>query len=143
MSDRQGREVATTQLPEALIALLEAPSPCLIATTNPDGSPQLTQTWVDTDGEHILVNTVQGYRKLTNIERDPRVAISVLDRDDPSTYYSVQGTVIDMDTEHGAESIESLSQKYTGGPYRQYGGRQAVRVLLTIRVDRIVHAPWA
>ena len=65
-----------TDLPAGLIGLLERPSPCLLATIDPDGSPQLTQTWVDTDGTHILINTVQGHRKLKNIERDPRVAVS-------------------------------------------------------------------
>ncbi|MGW2286975.1 hypothetical protein [Streptomyces phaeochromogenes] len=48
-----------TPLPGELLKLLNRPSPCFIATTMPDGSPQLTQTWVDTDGEHILINTVE------------------------------------------------------------------------------------
>jgi PPOX class probable F420-dependent enzyme len=131
-----------TDLPSGLLDLLKRPSPCLIATTNEDGSPQLTQTWVDTDGTHILINTVEGYRKLRNIRRDPRVAVSVLDPDDPSTYYSVQGTVVETSSERGPESIERLSQKYTGGPYRPYRTGPQVRVLLTIRVDAIVHRPW-
>jgi hypothetical protein len=77
-SPHHGRkEALMADLPAGLIALLERPSPCLLATINPDGSPQLTQTWVDTDGTHILINTVQGHRKLKNIERDPRVAVSV------------------------------------------------------------------
>ena len=63
-----------TPLPGELLKLLNRPSPCFIATTMPDGSPQLTQTWVDTDGEHILINTVEGYRKTKNVQRDPRVA---------------------------------------------------------------------
>jgi PPOX class probable F420-dependent enzyme len=132
-----------TDLPAGLIGLLERPSPCLLATIDPDGSPQLTQTWVDTDGTHILINTVQGHRKLKNIERDPRVAVSVLDADDPAAYYSVRGTVIGTGTDGARESIERLSQKYTGGPYRNYGGSSAeVRVLLTIQADRIIHEPW-
>ncbi|WP_436535193.1 PPOX class F420-dependent oxidoreductase [Actinoplanes sp. HUAS TT8] len=131
-----------TELPTRLIDMLEAPSPCLIATTNPDGSPQLTQTWVDTDGKHVLINTVQGFRKLRNIERDPRVAVSILDAADPTTYYSLNGTVISMDTDGARESIDRISQKYTGGPYQNYGGREQTRVLLTIRVDRVIHAPW-
>jgi PPOX class probable F420-dependent enzyme len=130
-------------LPDRLLALLQAPSTCLIATTDPDGSPQLTETWVDTDGKHVLINTVQGFRKLKNIRRDPRVAVSILDRDDPATYYSLAGTVISTDTEGAAEHIDRLSHKYTGGPYPNYRGRPQVRVLLTIRVDRIVHAPWS
>jgi PPOX class probable F420-dependent enzyme len=131
-----------SDLPGRLVDLLQAPSTGLIATTNPDGSPQLTEVWVDTDGKHVLVNTVQGFRKLRNVERDPRVAVSILDRSDPATYYSLAGTVISADTEGAAEHIERLSHKYTGGPYPNYSGRPQVRVLLTIRVDRIVHAPW-
>jgi PPOX class probable F420-dependent enzyme len=131
-----------SDLPDRLLDLLQAPSTGLIATTNPDGSPQLTEVWLDTDGKHVLINTVQGFRKLRNIERDPRVAVSILDRDDPATYYSVAGTVISADTEGAAEHIERVSHKYTGGPYPNYGGRPQVRVLLTVRVDRIVHAPW-
>lgn len=132
-----------TDLPKGLLDLLHAPSPCLIATTNPDGSPQLTQTWVDTDGEHIIINTVRGFRKLKNVQRDPRVAVSVLDPEDPSSYYSVNGTVVDIDESKGQESIDRLAQKYTGGPYRSFTGRPQVRVVLTIRVDRVVHEPFA
>ncbi len=91
-----------TDLPDRLLAMLQAPSICLIATTNPDGAPQLTETWVDTDGQHVLINTVQGFRKLKNVGRDPRVAVSILDRDDPANYYSLAGTVISTDTEGAA-----------------------------------------
>jgi hypothetical protein len=62
------------KLPDGLLALLQQPSPCYLATTMADGSPQLTQTWVDTDGEHVLINSVRGFQKIRNIERDPRVA---------------------------------------------------------------------
>ena len=56
-----------TALPDELVALLKAPSPCFLATSEPDGSPQLTQTWVDTDGDHVVINTVDGHRKLANM----------------------------------------------------------------------------
>ena len=45
-------------LPEDLIAMLRQPSTCFLATLMPDGSPQMTETWVDTDGEHVVINTV-------------------------------------------------------------------------------------
>src|SRR3712207_8148520 len=54
------------------------------------GSPQLTQTWVDTDGEHVLINTVQGFQKVRNVERDPRVAVTVSDPDNPRRYFAVR-----------------------------------------------------
>jgi hypothetical protein len=78
----------------------------------PDGSPQLTQTWVDTDGEHVLINSVAGFQKIRNIERDPRVA-------------------------GAADHIEKLAQRYLGGPYPWYGGRDQTRLLITIEADKI------
>ncbi|CAA9420499.1 MAG: Putative oxidoreductase [uncultured Rubrobacteraceae bacterium] len=120
-----------------LLALLKRPSTCYIATTMSDGSPQLTQTWVDTDGEHVLINSVQGFLKLRNIERDPRVAVVVSDPDNPQRYFQVRGRVIDVTTEGGTDHIEALSQRYLGTPYPWYGGRDQVRVIITIEAEKI------
>ena len=124
-------------LPAGLLALLSQPSPCFIATTMPDGSPQLTQTWVDTDGEHIIINTVQGFQKVLNVERDPRVAVNVCDPGNTLRYYAVRGRVTHTTTQGGADHIEALSQRYLGGPYPWYGGRDQVRVLLTITAGTV------
>ena len=133
-----------TELAGDLLDLLNAPSICLIATIDPDGAPQLTETWVESDGTHIVINTIEGFRKLANVRRDPRVAITILDSEQPVRYFSVRGTVVDVTSEGGAEGIERLSHKYTGGPYRPFRPGLQTRVLLTIRVDRIVHPPgWA
>ena len=126
-----------TTLPDALLALLRQPSPCFIATTMPDGSPHLTETWVDTDGEHVLINSVQGYLKVRNIARDPRVAVAIADPANPSRYFQVRGRVVATTTEGAAEHIEMLSQRYLGTPYPWYGGRDQVRVLLTIAPEKI------
>ena len=126
-----------TTLPDGLLTLLRQASPCYIATAMADGSPQLTQTWVDTDGEHILINSVQGNLKLRNIARDPRVAVAVADPANPARYFQVRGRVIATTTEGAAEHIEQLSQRYFGTPYPWYGGRDQVRVLITIEPERI------
>ena len=124
-------------LPEDLIALLHQPSPCFVATVMPDGSPQMTQTWVDTDGKHVIINTVQGFQKVKNVERDPRVAVSVADPARPSRYYEIRGQVVNVTTEGGAEHIEALAQRYLGAPYPWFGGRDQVRVIVTISADKI------
>lgn len=49
-------------LPDDLVAPLRNASVCYLATTMPDGSPQLTQTWVDTDGQHVVINTIEARR---------------------------------------------------------------------------------
>jgi PPOX class probable F420-dependent enzyme len=110
--DQRARE----GLPEALLELLRRPSTCYVATTMADGSPQLTQTWVDTDGERILINSVQGFLKVRNVERDPRVAVAVSDPDNPRRYFQVRGRVVEVTTEGAADHIEKLSQNTSARP---------------------------
>ncbi len=125
------------ELPESLLTLLRGKATCYLATTMPDGSPQLTQTWVDTDGSHVVINTVAGFQKVRNVERDPRVAVTIADPEKPSRYVAVRGRVVSATTEGGAEHIEALSLRYLGRPYAWYGGRDQVRVILRIEADKI------
>jgi PPOX class probable F420-dependent enzyme len=127
------------KLPEGLLDLLRRASPCFLSTSMPDGSPQLTQTWVDTDGEHILINTVDGFQKVKNIRRDPRVAVAVSDPSNPSRYFSIRGEVLSVTADGAAEHIEQLAQRYLGTPYPWYGGRDQTRLILTIE-PRKIHA---
>jgi PPOX class probable F420-dependent enzyme len=125
-------------LPDGLLDLLRRPSPCFIATLMPDGSPQLTQTWVTTDGEHVVLNIVDGSQKVKNLARDARVAVNVIDPDDVFRYYAVRGRVIDTTTEGGRESIDEISHKYLGIPYPNFSGNpNETRVLITIEADKV------
>jgi PPOX class probable F420-dependent enzyme len=124
-------------LPDDLLALLRAKSTCYIATLMKDGSPQLTQVWVDTDGEHVIVNSVDTHLKVRNLRRDPRVAVTISDPAHPGGFYQVRGRAISITEEGGPEHIEMMAQKYTGGSYPWYGGRDQVRVVITIEADKI------
>jgi PPOX class probable F420-dependent enzyme len=124
-------------LPPGLLDLLSQPSPCFVATVMPDGSPQMTQTWVDTDGTNILVNTVAGFQKVRNMERDARVALNVADPADVSRYFAVRGRVVSITADGAAEHIEQLAQKYLGGPYPWFGGRDQQRLLVTIEPEKV------
>ncbi|GAA1286828.1 PPOX class F420-dependent enzyme [Planotetraspora silvatica] len=126
------------KLSEELLELLRRPSLCYLATSMADGSPQLTQTWVDTDGEHVLINSVQTHVKTRNIERDPRVALTVSDPGDPTRYVQVRGRVLEVTTDGAAEHIDALAKKYLGTPYPWYGGRDQVRVIFVIEPERVV-----
>jgi PPOX class probable F420-dependent enzyme len=125
------------KLSEDLLALLRQPSTCYLATTMADGSPQITQTWVDTDGEHVIINSVQGYVKIKNISRDPRVAVAISAPGNPTRYFQVRGRVVKVTTEGAVEHIERLSQKYTGAPYRWWGGRNQVRLIIVIEPENV------
>ena len=127
-------------LPPELLAVLNARAICFVTTLMPDGSPQITQTWAGTDGEHILINTVDTHQKTRNITRDPRVAIGIADPAAPSRSWGIRGYVVSATTEHAREHIDELSQKYIGRPYPGFGGGAQQRVLLTVKVDKL-HSP--
>jgi PPOX class probable F420-dependent enzyme len=127
-------------LPPGLLALLRRPSPCFVATLMPDGSPQLTETWVTTDGEHVVINIVAGRQKARNIDRDTRVAVAIADPDELSRYYAVRGRVVDVTGEGGTESIDAISRKYTGRSYADFRGVDDPRLVVTIAAES-VHSP--
>jgi PPOX class probable F420-dependent enzyme len=124
-------------LPADLLDLLRRPSLCFVATVMPDGSPQLTQTWVSTDGEHIVVNTPDHSQKARNVARDPHVAVNVVDPENSRRYFAVRGRVIATTTEGGAENIDEISHKYLGRPYPNFSGRPETRLIMTIEADSI------
>ncbi|GAA0268452.1 TIGR03618 family F420-dependent PPOX class oxidoreductase [Cryptosporangium japonicum] len=128
-------------LPDALLEVLRGKAICFVTTLMPDGSPQISQTWADTDGTHVLINTVDTHQKARNIRRDSRVAIGVADPAAPLRSWALRGNVVAVETEGARENLEGLSQKYIGRPYPNYGGGgEQQRVLLTVEVDKI-HTP--
>jgi PPOX class probable F420-dependent enzyme len=136
MTDRP--QETPVDLPDGLLDLLRRPSPCFLATLMPDGAPQMTETWADTDGHHVLVNTVAGFQKVRNMERDPRVALNIADPSAVARYYAVRGRVVSITADGAAEHVERLAQRYIGGPYPWYGGRDQQRLIVAIEADRIV-----
>jgi PPOX class probable F420-dependent enzyme len=104
-----------------------------------DGSPQLTQTWVDTDGEHVLINSVEGFVKVKNIARDPRVVVAISSPSNPRRYFQVRGRVVQVTREGAADHIEMLAQRYTGKAYTWYGGRDQVRLIIVIEPEKITN----
>jgi PPOX class probable F420-dependent enzyme len=125
------------KLSEQLTMLLRKPSTCYLTTLMSDGSPQITQVWVDTDGEHVLVNSVRTHLKTRNIVRDPRVALAVSSPDSPSHYAQIRGRVLEVTAEGAAEHVEALALKYLGRPYPWFGGRDQERVLFVIEADSV------
>ena len=128
--------MADTLSPKAR-ALISRPVLATLATLNPDGSPQVTPLWIDLDGDDVVFNTARGRVKARNLEHDRRVAVSVIDPDDPYNVVALRGTVVDVTTEGADEHIDALAHKYLGVdsyPMRREG---EVRIRVTVRVDRI------
>lgn len=108
-----------------------------IATMMKNGSPQVTPVWVDYDGTYVLVNTARGRQKYLNIQRDPRVALSIQDPDDPFRKLLIRGKVVEM-TEQGAdEHIDRLALRYTGVPHYQRRLPGMVRIILKIKPEHV------
>ncbi|TQS43940.1 TIGR03618 family F420-dependent PPOX class oxidoreductase [Cryptosporangium phraense] len=124
-------------LPDDLRAVLQNSAICFFSTLMPDGSPQTTQTWADTDGEHILINTVDTHQKTRNVRRDPRVSLGIGDPAAPMRSWAVRGSVVSMTTDGAREHIDALSQRYLGRPYPGFGGGGGERVLLTVKVETV------
>ncbi|MFE7182065.1 PPOX class F420-dependent oxidoreductase [Streptomyces erythrochromogenes] len=97
----------------------ESPMFATVATIQPDGSPQLSVTWLMRDGDALLISTTEGRRKEQNLRRDPRITVMINPPDAPYTYAEVRGTA-ELTTEGGQELINELSRKYTGKDYRDF-----------------------
>ncbi|MEU8585119.1 PPOX class F420-dependent oxidoreductase [Streptomyces abikoensis] len=111
-----------------------------VATVQPDGSPQLSVTWVRRDGDDLLISTTVGRRKERNLRRDPRVTVLVNPPNAPYTYAEVRGTA-DITTEGGDELINELSRKYTGKDYADFNPAakdDAQRVVVRITPRKVV-----
>ena len=112
-------------LSEKARALITRPVLASLATLNPDGSPQITPLWVDLDGDDVVFNTAQGRKKARNLERDSRVAVTVIDPDDQYNVVAFQGTVTDVDDRGRRRAHRRPGQEVPGGGHLPHapGGR--------------------
>lgn len=125
------------KLSDTIQQLLQKRVLCFFATVMPDGSPQMTQTWIDTDGQYILINTVEGYQKHRNVQRDPRVTISVVDPARRERAVSIRGRVVDITREGAEVQFKQLIQRYLGQEEYRYGQPGQVRILLKVAPEKI------
>jgi PPOX class probable F420-dependent enzyme len=103
-----------------------------LATSMPDGSPQVTPVWVDYEGDFVVINTAEGRAKPRNMRNDPRVALSATDPDNPYEAVIIRGRVSEMTDEGADEHIDAMAKKYLGKdsyPFRQ-AGEQRVKVFI-------------
>lgn len=122
-------------IPEAFRDLLEKKAFAHLATLMPDGSPQVTPVWFDVEGDFIRVNSAVGRQKDRNIRRDPRVALSVTDPDNPERHLRLRGVVSEITEEGGDEHIDALSRKYTGHGWQKVSNQR--RVVYKIRLTHV------
>ena len=108
-----------------------------LATTMPDGTPQVTPVWFDTDGEYILVNSAAGRVKDRNMRARPAVAMVIADPRNLYRYVQIRGRVTDITSDGAVEHINRLSRKYTGHDYYAPGAPTENRVTYKILPKKV------
>ncbi len=115
----------------------ESKAIAFLATVMPDGSPQVTPVWFNTDGVHILINSVKNRIKDRNMRAHSRIAIAIMDTSSVYRYLQIRGHVSAI-TEVGArEHINMLAGKYTGTPFFELNTSDEVRVMYKILPEKI------
>jgi PPOX class probable F420-dependent enzyme len=122
-------------LTEQQVEILNGRHFATVATVNPDGSPEATVVWIETDGTFIYFNTAFPRLKARNLERDPRVAITVLDPKHPyDDVLAIRGRA-ELIREGADEHIDKLSRIYDGKPFTFRRGQ--IRVIVKVTPERI------
>jgi PPOX class probable F420-dependent enzyme len=134
-------------LPPAVRELLDAPNYVHLSTLRRDGTPRNWVVWVGLEGDRVLVCTTDVSWKAKDMLREPRVALSVQDRDDPYCMASLQGRVVEVRPDEGCRHMDPISIKYTSAPFPSRGPDRVCFVIEIVkaRATRLgfVHAPGA
>ncbi len=129
--------MAENVIPDSHLDLFAKKAFAHLATLMPNGQPQVTPVWVDYDGHHVVFNTAEGRQKDKNMLRDARVALSIIDPDNPYRYLEVRGRIADRTVEGADKHIDAMAKKYLGQdkyPYRRPG---EVRVIYKVEPEHI------
>jgi hypothetical protein len=126
----------TDVIPESHHDLLEKAGILHLASLGPDGEPQVHPVWYDWDGTHLLVSSTSTRQKTKNVERDGRVAGSILDPEDPYRYVEVRGTVESVEPDPTGTLIHQLAKKYLGQDRYPWEDDNSARVIVRVRLEK-------
>lgn len=125
------------ELPKSHVDILHKQAFAHLATVMPDGSPQVSPVWVDEKDGYVLVNSALGRVKDKNVRKNPSVALSATDPENPYRMIAIRGRIIDYITKGADEHIDKMAKKYLGQdkyPFRQPGEQ---RVIYKIEPQRV------
>ncbi len=124
-------------LDEDTVRLAKGANLATVVTLMPDGRPQALLTWVDTDGDNLLVNTEPIRQRAKNVARDPRITVLIHSADSPWDWSEVRGRVVEtVDGQVARDHIDELSRKYTGNDYQMPIGPKG-RIILKVAPDKV------
>jgi len=130
----------TASLSDTARKIIDEPNPAVLATVNPDGSPQTSVVWVRRDGDDLLISSAAGRRKDKNLARDPRVSVTVYDQADPLQYVELRG-LASISEDAGRQLAVSLAEEYEGpGAGQEYLELppEVIRIVIRITPQRVL-----
>jgi PPOX class probable F420-dependent enzyme len=129
----------TTELDrEDMHRLFQGRNLAFISTLSRDGSPHITPVWADMEEDVILINTFEASAKNKNITKDPRIAISVVENNNPYNMVSIKGRVIEQTTEGADEHLKKLAKRYLGIGKYYYRKPNHRRIILKIKPEKVM-----
>lgn len=129
----------TSNISPEVAQLIEDKNLAFVATLMKNNSPQITPVWIDLVDGMILVNTAKGRVKQKNTSRDPRVAISIVDRNNPYNMVTIQGNVVEQTVEGADKHINKMAKKYLGVDKYPFAMPGEERIWLKISPRKIFH----
>lgn len=127
------------EIDNSTIQLLTGKNFAFVSTLMKDGSPQITPTWIDFDGNTILINTAEGRTKQKNISRDSRVAVSIVDQNNPYHMVTIRGKVTEQTSKGADEHIDKLAKRYLGVDKYPFRSPTEKRVIIKIAPENVFH----
>lgn len=127
-------------IPDDYKDLLQTTALAHIATVGSKGEPQSNPVWFGWDGEHILFSQTKSRQKYHNVQRDPRIALSIVDPKNPYRYLEVRGKVTRIDEDPDRKFINSMAKKYLNKdvyPWHQPGDERVVVVVEPERITKM------
>lgn len=125
------------ELTESAIELLKGKNIAFVASIMKSGGPQITPVWIDYDGQYILINTAEGRVKQKNFQRDPRIAISLIDPTNPYNTVSIRGNVTEQVADGADDHIDMLAKKYLGVDKYPFRSPEEKRIILRIKPEKV------
>ncbi len=119
-------------IPESHLDLLESKALAHVATIGPNGGPQVNPVWFGWDRKHLKLSQTTTRQKTKNLERDERIAISIVDPENPYRYLEIRGRVVNVEPDPDKAFIDEMANKYLGKekyPWNQPGDERVVMVV--------------
>jgi PPOX class probable F420-dependent enzyme len=123
--------------------LVDRPNFAHLATLMPDGSPQSVPVWIGREGDRLVICTGENSLKAKNTRRDARVALSIVDFNDPYAEAQIRGRVAERRPDSDFKTMDPISHKYIGKPFPFRSPEGRVTLLIEVEKARYTKLPFS